>query len=217
MDKRLRTVIALLKSMKIEEVGLRMSFDYSNLEEWDQRYWIPQKGKFMDLPSFVDRTMEEFAESLVNEISRYNDYDVDSWWELYMKIFPESSKILVTSECKYEKENYREKTLKLTDLSDKNIEFIESTDSNKIDFDFSGRYDDGSVRYVEHDDREINVDDDSDYWGITNEIMKEFEGKHWNEYEGCSGSIRIWGEDIFVSWTSYESESRISFKKVYTI
>jgi hypothetical protein len=217
MDKRLRAVMALFKTMKLKEVGLRMSFDYSNHEEWDQRYWIPQKDKFMDLPTFVDKTMEEFAESLVNEISRYNEYDVDSWWELYMTIFPESSKILITSECKYEKETYHEKTLKITDLSDSSIEFIKSTDSYKIDFDFSGRYDDGNVGYVEHDDRKLNVDDDSNYWEITNEIMEIFEGKYWNEYEGCTGSIRIWDEDIFINWTSYESESRISFKKVYTI
>jgi len=206
MKNKLKMLFAYFRAFKSKSIHATYSMDLSYIEE---------QGNFDNGEKTIrpQELMVEIVEELIGlysyDFHSYNNYNNDEYWYLDIIINPFENKIIFQSECNYEKSEDFDKELKLDSLDKHSQTFIEEVfneyDLHKLEMSFYGRWGDGEVIDIEFDNRINRVKSDEQFWVVTYNIMKIFEGKYWNEDTGITGDITIIGDDIYVE-----------YKKLYT-
>lgn len=217
MKNKLKLLFAYFRAFKSNHCHTTIWFSYSNIEEWTQQFHIGSDnqgfGKQIEPAGFIIDIIEEIIKNKIGEFERYNDYEVDDYWNLGIDIYPFENRMVFTSECKVLNEIRKEKQFKLNDLDDEKKEIINKIYEDngwltKIEISFYGAWDSGDIYSVYYDRKRVQFDDDIEYLDLIHYFMQLSEGRWWNQDWGCEGDLTIWLEDIFLYYivrdTNYE-------------
>lgn len=212
MKNKLKYLFAYFRGFKSKEITTTFAMDYGNIEEWEERFTAQNLQKDIFPINQVVSIVEEIVNDKMDDFYKYNNYEEDSWWYLYMTILPFENKIVFNSSCKYLQEEDYEIDLKTYDLDSSTNERIskirEENDCDKIQFDCQGSWGDGGISNVELDgkDKMLSIYEDTPYWDIAFECFSRYIGRYWHEERGGKGELTIWGDDIFGEVTRFETE-----------
>ena len=217
MKNKLKLLFAFLKGFRGEKISTIIAFEDDAIDDWNRNYEIPNKMGNIVFPDFINDTIEELVESQVDNFYRYLDFEYDTYWLLFVDIYPKKNEIIFRSEHKQitqiEKE-FTYTTNQLTSTIHKTISDIQNgktpetgyEEVNKISFYFTASYETGNLYDFEFDDQLLKVHDDDSYWIICHYLIGLSEGSYWNESYGAKGHIVIWDDDIFINYTTYDED-----------
>jgi hypothetical protein len=210
MKNKLKYLFAYFRGFKSKEITTTFAMDYGRIEDWEERFTAQNLQKDIFPINQVVSIVEEIVNDKMDDFYKYNNYEEDSWWYLYMTILPFENKIVFNSSCKYRQEEDYSIDLKIYDLDtyEQILKIREENDCDKIQFDCQGSWGDGDISNVELDGRDkmLTTNDDTPYWDIAFECFSEYLGKYWHEERGGKGELTIWGDDIFGDVTRFETE-----------
>ena len=114
MRDRLKIFFGLLRPFKESKITTYLDFSYDYIEQWDEKFYFETTRKETELPSIITSTLEKIIEKMMPEFHKYNSYDLDDYWTLNVRIFPNENRINFQSECKFKNTDPYEYDIDLT-------------------------------------------------------------------------------------------------------
>ena len=196
MKQKLKLLLAYFRGFKTEVVDTYIHFDYGHIEQWDEKF-TTKEGKEIQLPKTLLETFDDILRLYTQDFHRYNDYDEEEFWTLLVHIYPKQNRIHFASECSIITENDYQKVFSLnkenTQLSRNILEMVDEIfdkdlqGKSKFEFNFDGSYDEIRVDL----DFYYLIDTDDIYIDLTDQLMRTFDGRWWNEGPGSNGTIYV--------------------------
>lgn len=236
MEKnKLKYLFGYFKGFGINEAQTSMQIEWNSIDDWDESF---QMYKHKDGRTFtksiepinpIIQIIEELISENMSDIHYMTNLEWDEYFTLYISIFPKENRLVFETSSKVKIWDKESLDLKLSDLSDKNHNFIKNIQNGenpisggekvtKIDYNFNGSYDHYEVYDLELDDQLLYVGNNhGSLWDVVDEIISNKYGKYWTEEDSVEGDIRIWGDDIFMKFDYgyqdwQDSESKIEIK-----
>jgi hypothetical protein len=210
MKKRLILFFEMLKQMGITVGQMTIGFNDSYHNDWDERIRSAYDNKkSYRLPNFMSKVIYDLIDKYSSEIDENNYYDVEDYWYLNFTVDTDKKEIHIGSQCKYEIGENFEYQFDFNDLDEETINTVTQLTNNGediIDFEFWGRWDDGEAYNVIKNDKKQIIPSDEPYWLIVNHIMVKTNGRGWNQDNGSTGEVRLWGNDILLDGTNKQEE-----------
>jgi hypothetical protein len=215
MKNRLILLFELFKQIGGTSADFEITMDRSFIEDWNRTVYINYNNssrRNVKIPFLMVKTLEDLVKKYYDVFWDYNNYDLDEFWYLFIKINFIEKKIIFRSQCKEEIYNKFSHDFKKDDFSkivQNYISEITNNGSDVVDFEFLGRWDDGEIYNVNLNGKkntEFFLGDDHVYWEICNAVMEKIVNKYWNSEQGATGEIRLWGDDIFVRGKEFLEE-----------
>lgn len=101
MRDRLKIFFGLLRPFKESKITTYLDLVYDDIEQWDEKFYFETTRKETELPSIITSTLEKIIKEMMPEFHKYNNYDLDDYWTLNVRIFPNENRINFQSECKF--------------------------------------------------------------------------------------------------------------------
>jgi hypothetical protein len=114
MRDRLKIFFGLLRPFKESKLTTYLDLSYDDIEQWDEKFYFETSRKEIELPSIITSTLEKIIEEMMPKFHRDNNYDLDDYWTLNVRIFPNESRINFQSECKFSNTSPYEYDIDLT-------------------------------------------------------------------------------------------------------
>jgi hypothetical protein len=205
MEEKLKILFGFFRGLKTEEITTYMNYIYDGLEQWDHIF-TTKKGKGFKSPKIIEEILEEVISSMMRKFHRFNNYDEDDFWTLYITIYPWKNKIKFKSECKYLYENSYKYNIDLTTpglptenkLSQETLDAINMTFENgdlwketeTVAYEFDAEWRGLDIKDFEEDDTPVTLR--LEPWAILlDKIMKERVDSFWKDERGAAGKITI--------------------------
>lgn len=237
MEKnKLKYLFGYFKAFGANEAQTRMQIDWDSINDWTEDFdlYKDKDGKTFTKSIVPIRSIIQIIEELISENMRDIHYmtnlEWDEYFTLYISIFPKENRLVFETSSKVKMWEKESLDLKLSDLRDKNYDFIKNIQNGenpisggekvtKIDYSFDGYYDYYDVFDLELDDELLYMGTEisESFWDVVDNIISNRYGKYWAEEDSVKGDIRIWGDDIFMKFNYgfqdwQDSESKIEIK-----
>ena len=237
MEKnKLKYLFGYFKALGANEAQTSMQIDWNSIDDWNEDFdlYKDKDGRTFTKNIEPIRPIIQIIEELISENMRDIQYmtnlEWDEYFTLYISIFPKENRLVFETSSKVKIWDEESLDLKLSDLNDKNYNFIKNIQNGenpisdgekvtKIDYNFNGYYDHFDVYDLELDGELSYIDTEisESFWGVVDDIISNKYGKYWTEEDSVEGDIRIWGDDIFMKFNYgyqdwQDSESKIEIK-----
>lgn len=208
MKQKFKFLLAYFKGFGVDRFNTYIDFDYDSISDWNETF-EDLRGNEIKPPNSIIQVMTDLINYKMKEFHKYNDYEWDEYWTLFINIYPKENRINFQSECKIQsEEDYKfeynlesseemsrsgdEPTLPqhILDEINKTLEIEIDDEDTLVTFDFDGSYDE---LYVE----DVRVDNDRyevrkhPWVDLLNRIMRWAVDRWWNEGPGNSGTVKI--------------------------
>lgn len=206
MKNKLKMFFGYFRGFKAQEINTIISYDYHSIADWNQNFYVIRDGESITVEpqGIIVDLLEEIVGLIEHKFHKYNDYNLDDWWVLHVKILPFENKINFQSECKVWNETYEELDMEVSELPDttqnKINNIINENDITKFSFDFTGHLDHLEIPNLFFNDNIVNITNkvEVDLYDILDVILIKQYGPSWSDDGGITGEIVIWGGDIFM-------------------
>lgn len=237
MEKnKLKYLFGYFKALGANEAHTSMQIDWNSIDDWNEDFdlYKDKDGKTFTKNIEPIRPIIQIIEELISENMRDIQYmtnlEWDEYFTLYISILPKENRLVFKTSSKVKMWDKKSLDLKLSDLNDKNHNFIKNIQNGenpisggekvtKIDYNFNGYYDYFNVSDLELDGKYkfMYTEITESFWDVIDEIISNKYGKYWFEEDSVEGDIRIWGDDIFMKFHYgfqdwQDSESKIEIK-----
>jgi len=237
MEKnKLKYLFGYFKALGANEAQTSMQIDWNSIDDWNEDFdlYKDKDGKTFTKNIEPIRPIIQIIEELISENMRDIQYmtnlEWDEYFSLYISILPKENRLVFETSSKVKMWEKESLDLKLSDLNDKNQNFIKNIQNGEnpisggekvsiIDYNFNGYYDHYEVYDLELDDELLYMDTEitESFWDVIDEIITNKYGAYWAEEDSVEGDIRIWGDDIFMKFHYgfqdwQDSESKIEIK-----
>ena len=214
MKQKLKFLLAYCRGIS-DSLETTILFDRHYIEDWDEKFQTAE-GKYVKFTKTFQDILIEICENYSSEIIRWLDWDIDEYWNLIIKIYPNEivsetnpnikGKIVFTAFHKQESLTEFEYTFNYDKVDNNDVKnsidflYSEFPDTAKFQYEGYGRYSDGEIYnfYVDGHSKKITSDIDNSLWTIANQLLKKKLGTWWNDGPGADFSVTIWGDDIFI-------------------
>lgn len=221
MKQKLKFLLAYCRGIS-DSLETTILFDRRYIEDWDKEFETSE-GKYVKFTKTFEDILIEICKIYLEQIINWLDWDIDEYWNLRIKIYPNEfvsetnpknkGKIVFTASHKQELNTEFDYAFDYDNVSDnvKNyIDFLysEFSDTTKFEYDGYARWGD-TDRYnfnVDGYRREITREIDETIWQIANELLTKKLGWYWYDRPGANFSIVIWGDDILIDGHIKEEE-----------
>jgi hypothetical protein len=210
MKERLKILFGLLRPFKEDRFDTYIDFIYDDIEQWDETFYSSKRQRDVTIPKIIVDTLEKIVKKMIPRFHRYNDYDIDDYWMLKVKIYPNENRINFTSECKFLSEQPYQYDIDLSSPKDKSwkpgdkrtlpqqildeindvfySEMPEETES--VEYTFDAKWGEIYIRDFEEDG--LSSSTRLGPWQqLLDKIMKELIDRYWSEEGGMAGTITI--------------------------
>lgn len=209
MKQKVRILLAYFRGLGVDRINTYIDFDYNSINDWNETF-EDLRGNEIKPPNSIIQVMTDLINYKMKEFHKYNDYEWDEYWTLFINIYPKENRINFQSECRIQSEEaYKfeynlesseemsrsgdEPTLPQNILDEVNKIFNKEIyeEENEVIFDFDGSYDEITV------DSTFEIDGDyqrkrTDSWvNLLDKIMRWAVDRWWNEGPGNSGTVKI--------------------------
>ena len=237
MEKnKLKYLFGYFKALGANEAQTSMQIDWNSIDDWNEDFdlYKDKDGKTFTKNIEPIRPIIQIIEELISENMRDIQYmtnlEWDEYFTLYISIFPKENRLVFQTTSKVKMWDTKRLDLKLSDLDDRNYNFIKNIQNGEnpisggekvtiIDYGFDGYYDHFDVYDLELDNQLLYMDEETreKFWDVVDDIISAKYGKYWSDEDTVKGEIRIWGNDIFLSYEYgffdwQDSESKIEIK-----
>jgi hypothetical protein len=198
MENKLKMVLAYFRALGGSFYS-SVNFEYNTINDWDESFTQIYGNKRIKPPKVIIDILEELFKLYSKKFNLYNNYDIDEFWYLEITIHPKKNYIEFKSECEYEYDWNRnfKKDVDEYDI-DNEIDMFKKEYGliDELKIVFSGRWGEGTIKYLAIDYENINLSIDDNAWSIVDKIMtKEFD-RYWNHDDGYTGEIKINGSQV---------------------
>lgn len=208
MKQKFKFLLAYFKGFGVDRFNTYIDFDYDSISDWNETF-EDLRGNEIKPPNSIIQVMTDLINYKMKEFHKYNDYEWDEYWTLFINIYPKENRINFQSECRIQSEEaYKfeynlesseemsrsgdEPTLPqhILDEINKTLEIEIDDEDTLVTFDFDGSYDE---LYVE----DVRVDNDRyevrkhPWVNLLDKIMRWAVDRWWNEGPGNSGTVKI--------------------------
>lgn len=209
MKQKFKFLLAYFKGFGVDRFNTYIDFDYDSISDWNETF-EDLRGNEIKPPNSIIQVMTDLINYKMREFHKYNDYEWDEYWTLFINIYPKENRINFQSECKIQsEEDYKfeynlesseemsrsgdEPTLPqhILDEVDKvfNQEIYE--EENEVIFDFDGSYDEITVDSTFEIDGDYQRKRPEPWVDLLDRIMRWAVDRWWNEGPGNSGTVKI--------------------------
>ena len=209
MKQKVRILLAYFRGLGVDRLNTYIDFEYNSINDWNETF-EDLRGDEVKPPKSIIQIIEDLIDYKMREFHKYNDYEWDEYWTLFINIYPKENRINFQSECKIQsEEDYKfeynlesseemsrsgdEPTLPqhILDEVDKvfNQEIYE--EENEVIFDFDGSYDEITVDSTFEIDGDYQRKRTNSWVDLLDKIMRWAVDRWWNEGPGNSGTVKI--------------------------
>jgi len=235
-ENKLKYLFAYFKALGANEAQTSMQIEWNSIDNWyeDFELFKYKDGRTITkkiVPiSPIIKIIEELISENMGKIQYNTDLEWDEYFTLYISIFPKENRLVFQTTSKVKMWDTKRLDLKLSDLDDRNYNFIKNIQNGEnpisggekvtiIDYGFDGYYDHFDVYDLELDNQLLYMGEETreKFWDVVDDIISTKYGKYWADEDTVKGEIRIWGNDIFLSYEYgffdwQDSESKIEIK-----
>lgn len=197
-----------------ESVETYMNLEYSEIEDWQERFTTPDGKTEHEPPQSILDIVEEIVKKYVNKFHSKNDYTESDYWTLNITIYPYEKRINFQSECEviigheYRRSDFTNlvSTLQLNNLKFQYFE-IKDQELEKFKFGFSATWDETEISERRMNDEIIIYDDfDDTLADLTDDIMRIVEGAWWAQDPGAYGTITYSENQFYIHYWKREKD-----------
>lgn len=208
MKQKVRILLAYFRGLGVDRLNTYIDFEYNSINDWNETF-EDLRGDEVKPPSSIIRIIEDLIVYKMKEFHKYNDYEWDEYWTLFINIYPKENRINFQSECRIQSEEaYKfeynlesseemsrsgdEPTLpqNILDEINKTLEIEIDDEDTLVTFYFDGSYDEIYVEDVRVDNDRYEVRKHP-WVDLLDRIMRFAVDRWWNEGPGNSGTVKI--------------------------
>lgn len=209
MKQKVRILLAYFRGFGVDRLNTYIDFDYDRINDWNEIF-EDLRGNEVKPPKSIIQIIEDLIDYKMKEFHKYNDYEWDEYWTLFINIYPKENRINFQSECRIQSEEaYKfeynlesseemsrsgdEPTLPQNILDEVNKIFNKEIyeEENEVIFDFDGSYDEIIVDSTFEIDGDYQRKRTNSWVDLLDKIMRWAVDRWWNEGPGNSGTVKI--------------------------
>lgn len=208
MKQKVRILLAYFRGLGVDRLNTYIDFEYNSINDWNETF-EDLRGDEVKPPSSIIQIIEDLIDYKMKEFHKYNNYEWDEYWTLFINIYPKENRINFQSECRTQSEEaYKfeynlesseemsrsgdEPTLpqNILDEINKTLEIEIDDEDTLVTFYFDGSYDEIYVEDVRVDNDRYEVRKHP-WVDLLDRIMRFAVDRWWNEGPGNSGTVKI--------------------------
>ena len=208
MKQKVRILLAYFRGFGVDRLNTYIDFEYNSINDWNETF-EDLRGDEVKPPKSIIQIIEDLIDYKMKEFHKYNDYEWDEYWTLFINIYPKENRINFQSECRIQSEEaYKfeynlesseemsrsgdEPTLpqNILDEINKTLEIEIDDEDTLVTFYFDGSYDETYVEDVRVDNDRYEVRKHP-WVDLLDRIMRFAVDRWWNEGPGNSGTVKI--------------------------
>jgi hypothetical protein len=208
MKQKVRILLAYFRGLGVDRANTYINIIYNSIEDWNYIFEDNKGNEFKPPKSIID-IIEDLMSYKMKEFHKYNEYEYNDYWTLFINIYPKKNIINFQSECEIQIEsaypynfdltsskesskNNDKKTLpqEILDKIDKTFDSEMPEETEIVSFSFDGIHNEIYVNDIYVD--KVESWTRKEPWSkLLDDVMRFVIDRWWSDGPGVHGTIKF--------------------------